>query len=407
MKRLALVAACWACVSIPSFRTFAAEASNGIALEVTVLNTKDNLYRVEAGIPDLDKPYFSFAPEEKKDGILVGRLGVDGGDRAIIEKYAQELATAPKDEKVNNVDSLLICYRGKLIFESYFRRGRANFPHYQMSITKAYTAMALGRAIQLGHLQMADIDKPAIGFLKKVNPAKLASGAESITTAQAMSMGSGIRLSEKKAKELRAHPSLLIGQGEIQIYLQYCDPIPPPPRNFKYQESDPAIAMQVLNAVVPGGAEDFIRKELFLPMGITQFYWETAVSGLPKSAAGCSLLSRDMLKFGMLILNKGRWQGRQLIPEAYIARAASPLVVGYGTNYYGFFWWVEGFMVDGKTRYAIEGRGAGGQFIFVFPELDLVTVVTSHDKGMGNMLQTLPQRVVPAFAPPGGFRKSE
>ena len=374
--------------------TLHAQQANGLAPEVTSLNLKDNLYALEAKLPNLEKPYISVAPEDKQDGIPVGKLGADGGNRALIEKYATELANAPKDEKIGNTDSLLISYRGKLLFEAYYRRGRANFPHYQMSITKSYTALAVGRAIQMGLLKLEDVDKPVIGFLKKLDPAKLAPGAEAITLAQAMQMSSGIRLSDEKAKELLKNLAQLQGQGEIQAYLQYSDPIPAPPRKFKYQESDPAIAMQVVNAVAPGGAEAFIKNELLKPMGITQYHWETAVSGLPKSAAGSSMCSRDMLKFGHLIINKGKWQGQQLIPEAFIARATTP---GPVNARYGFFWWVEDFKVGDKTYHSIQGRGAGGQFIFMFPELDLVAVVTSHNKGMGDMLQTLPQRVIPAF----------
>ena len=71
-----------------------------------------------------------------------------------------------KGKSTGTIDSLLIWSRGKLLFESYYRRSRANYPHYQMSITKSYTALALGRAIQLGYLKMEDLDKPAIGFLK-------------------------------------------------------------------------------------------------------------------------------------------------------------------------------------------------------------------------------------------------
>lgn len=374
-----------------------AQESNGLAPEVTALNSKDVSYQLESKLPDLEKPYISTAPEDKKDGVPVGVLGVDGGDAKTIQIFAGDLANAPGDEKKNNTDSLLISYRGKLVFESYYRRGRANYPHYQMSITKSYTALALGRAMQLGYLTMEDLDKPAIGFLKGLDTAKLVPGADAITLAQVMSMGSGIRLDDAKAKELLKDPAQLKGQGEIQAYLQNSAPIPQAPRTFKYQEPDPAIAMQVLEAVAPGGAKEFLQNELLKPMGITNYHWETAVSGLPKSAAGGSILSRDMLKFGMLIMNKGKWQGQQLIPEAYIARATSPLVHSYGTSNYGFFWWVEDFKVGGKTYHCVEGRGAGGQFIFMFPELDLIAVVTSHDKGMGKMLQTLPQRVIPAF----------
>ena len=132
-------------------------------------------------------------------------------------------------------------------------------------------------------------------------------------------------------------------------------------------------------------------------MGITNFAWETDVSGLPKAAAGCGLRSRDMLKWGMLILAHGKWQGEQLIPASFVQRATSPITLSYGTSYYGYFWWVDDFTVAGKTYHGIEGRGAGGQFIFMFPELDLVAVITAHHKGMGDMLATAPNRIVPMF----------
>lgn len=371
--------------------------SNGLAPEVPGLNLKDHLYALEAKLPDLEQPYITEAPQDKHDGLAVGKLGVDGGNRELIKKYAADLAAPAKDDQAGNVDSLLISYHGKLIFESYYRRGRGNFPHYQMSITKSYTALGIGRAIQLGLMKMEDLDKPAIGLLKNLDTTKLVAGADTITLAQAMQMNSGIRLPEAKAKELMKNPAQLKGQAEIQAYLQFSAPIPPMPREFKYQEPDTAITMQVLNAVAPEGAEKFLKTELLGRLGITQYQWEPALSGLPKSAAGSALLSRDMLKFGQLILNHGKWQGEQLIPEAYIKRATSPNVFAYGTAHYGFFWWVEDFTVDGKTYHAVEGRGAGGQFIFMFPELDLVTVVTSHDKGMGDMLKTLPPRIIPAF----------
>ena len=368
--------------------------SNGLAPEVPGLNLKDKLYQLEAQLPDLEKAFITVSPVDKQDGLIVGQLGQDGGDRAAIEAYAYELAAPAMDESAGNVDSLLIGYRGKLVFESYYRRGRANFPHYQMSITKSYTALAIGRAIQLGLLKMEDLDKPAIGFLKELDTTKLVAGADTITLAQAMQMGSGIRLGDNEAKELLKQPAQLKGQAEIQAYLQHSAPIPAMPRQFKYQEPDTAIAMQVLNAVVPGGAEEFIKIELLGRMNISQYHWEHALSGLPKSAAGSSILSRDMLKFGQLILNKGKWKGEQLIPEAYLTRATTPSQIN---EHYGFFWWVEDFAVAGKTYHSFQGRGAGGQFIFMFPELELIAVVTSHNKGMGDTLQTLPQRIIPAF----------
>lgn len=90
----------------------------------------------------------------------MGRLGIDGGNKNQVLKYAHELADPSKNPKNGKTDSLLIAYQGKLLFESYFRRGRINYPHYQMSITKSYTAYAIGRAIQLGHL-FTDQSRPS------------------------------------------------------------------------------------------------------------------------------------------------------------------------------------------------------------------------------------------------------
>ncbi len=371
--------------------------SNGLAPEVTNLNTEDVSYQLEHKLPYLAKPFIDVTPQDRKDGIAVGELGRDGGDREAVLAFARELAKESTDPKAGQTDSLLISYKGKLVFESYFRRGRINYPHYQMSITKSYTAMAIGRAIQLGHLTMSDLDKPAISFLKDLNPATLVKGADQITIHQVMHMSSGIQLDADKAAALRKSPEKLKGQAQIQAYFENSEPIPPAPRDFNYQASDPAIAMQVLQAVVPGSAKDFICDELWGRMGVRDFHWQPDLSGLPKSAAGSSFRSRDMLKMGLLVLNEGKWQGEQLLPAEFVQRATSPIRKTGGESSYGYFWWTMNYEIAGKSYHCKQGRGAGGQFIFMFPEQELIAVVTAHNKGMGNMLRTLPEKLIPAF----------
>jgi CubicO group peptidase (beta-lactamase class C family) len=311
----------------------------------------------------------------------------------MILRFAREIA----DGEHGNVDSMLLFFRGKLLFESYYRRGRINYPHYQMSITKSYTAMALGRATQLGHLKMADLDRPVVSFLKKLDPSKLVPGATSIKLSEAMNMRSGIRLDPEKAKELRKQRARLRGQGQIQCYLEHSAPITKESKAFKYQAADAAMIMQVLEAVVPGSAKDFIKAEVLGKMGITNYAWQDDVSGLPKSAAGCCLRSRDMLKWGMMIMNKGRWQGEQLIPAAFVERATSRLRTNPQGTSYGYFWWRADMKVGGKSYDCKSCRGAGGQFILMLPELELVAVFTSHQKGMGDTLAVVPRKVLPAF----------
>ena len=349
-------------------------------------------YTEEKKLKDLPSAFIDTSPNAE-DGLAVGTLGVDSGEVDSILQFANEIAAGAHGE----VDSLLISYRGKLLFESYFRRGRVNYPHYQMSITKSYTALAIGRAIQCGYLTMDDLKRPVYEFLKELDPTRFAKGAATITLADVMTMRSGIRISHNVQQQIRSDTAKNQGQHQVQMFFERTAPIPSTPREFKYQGIDPAITMQVLEAVVPGSADTFLKKELLGKLKIMQFRWPDDINGLPKSAAGSSMRSRDMMKWGLLVRQHGEFNGEQLIPPEFMKQATSPLCAPSDTNSYGFFFWQNNAEVGETKIECITCRGAGGQFIFFFPNLDVIAVVTSHNKGMGPLLKTLPSRVLPSF----------
>ena len=133
-------------------------------------------YTEEKKLKDLPTAFIDTSPDAE-DGLAAGTLGIDGGEVDSILQFANEIAAGTHGE----VDSLLISYHGKLLFESYFRRGRVNYPHYQMSITKSYTALAIGRAIQCGYITMDDLDRPVCEFLKELDPTRFAKGAATVS----------------------------------------------------------------------------------------------------------------------------------------------------------------------------------------------------------------------------------
>ncbi len=374
------------------------EEKNSLAPEATAAEATLS-YR---DIPDLKEAFIDAAPTDRKDGILVGELGIDGGNKAIILKLAQEIA----DHKHGPFDSFLIAHKGKLLFESYYLRGRINLPHFQASATKVYTGLALGRAIQLGYLTMADLDKPLVSFLKDLDPTKFVEGVEKITLHQALTMRSGIRISKEQREEFEKNPSLLKGQGQVQVFLEHSAPITLASQSFKYQ-FDPRLVMQVIDAVVPGSAKDFIKNELLDKMGITHYGWQTDVSGLPASGSRSNMTSRAMIKWGTLVINKGKWNGQQLVPEAFIAKAINRIVRhsddenfsddgSVSNTGYGYFWWQADMKYGNKNYFSTSARGGGGQYIILIEELDLMVVVTAYNLD-DSTLQITAERILPAF----------
>ena len=206
-------------------------------------------YTEEKKLKDLPSAFIDTSPNAE-DGLAVGTLDIDGGEGDSILKLANEIAAGTHGE----VDSLLISHRGKLLFESYFRRGRVNYPHYQMSITKSYTALAVGRAIQCGYLTINDLERPVYEFLKELDSSQFAKGAATITLADVMTMRSGIRIPQNVQQQIRSDTAKNQGQHQVQMFFERTAPIPSAPREFKYQGIDPAITMHVLEAVVPGTA---------------------------------------------------------------------------------------------------------------------------------------------------------
>ena len=348
-------------------------------------------------IPHLNNAFVNTTPEDRNDGITVDTLSVPNEDRNAILQLSQELF----EGKHGNYDALLIAHENKLIFESYYKKGRINLPHGQASAVKAYTSLALGRAIQMGYLTMEDLNKPLIGFLNDTNPEKFTKGAENITLHKALTMHGGLNIDEEKWKPFEQDTTLLKGQGLVQTLLEQSAPITPDSQMYLYGNFNPMLVMTVLDAVVPGTAEEFIKTELLDKLGITKYTWATHVNGMPEAGWKASFLSRDMLKLGNLVLNEGKLNGEQLIATAYLAKATSGLVKPtqdwMPEDYrYGYFWYQTFIEVGDKKYDTTFAWGGGGQRIIVIDELDLTIVISGHDSDDTIMAQ-ISEIVIPAF----------
>ena len=340
----------------------------------------------QAEIPDLEKAYISSSPQDLNDGLKVGRLDVPGTVKAI-----EALRMADTKGQFANLDSILLWKDGELIFEMYARRGRVDAPHYAMSITKTLTSMALARAIQLGHLQLDDLDRPVLDFMPNINCKKIKPGVETITLSDALMMKSGLRFKDR----LTEHRLALDynGQEYFQKLFENTAAVTPQSKKYKYGGVDPLLVMMAINQKVPGRVQDFIHKELIANVRGDVYLWNKHGSGLPKAGAGSSFTSRVLVKLGVTVLQGGKFNGRQLLDPEYVKRIMDRQK---GEGYFYFF---HNRRVRSEEINFISGIGAGGQLMSIFPELNVVAVATSHNtKGQnGKPLEAIMNHLIPLF----------
>ena len=330
----------------------------------------------------------------------MGELGVDGGEKTAAVQLAKEIA----EGKHGVYDSLLVSHKGQLLFESYYQRGRINLAHPQASAAKAYTSLALGRAIQLGYLTMTDLDKPLVSFFDDIDREKLVEGAELITLKKALTMSGGLSVSEEKWEELQQNPDAIQRQDFIQALLEHSGPITAESQTFFYGNHNPPMVMAVIDAVAPGTAQEFIKTEVLDKLNITNYLWSDHVSGLPEAGWRVSLTSRDMLKLGSVVLNEGKWNGEQLVPTEYLAKATTPLAKPTAewipdSYRYGYFWYQIPLTVGGNSYDVSFAWGGGGQRVIVIEDLDLIVVTTGHDGDDDTaIIARIAEHILPGFA---------
>lgn len=350
-------------------------------------------------IPQLNNPYVSTTPEDRNDGIAVGELALTAEKKNAILKVAQEIF----NDDYGNYDALLISHKDQLVFESYYKKGRINLAHGQASAVKGYTSLILGRAMQLGYLTMEDLDKPLVHFLKDLDPTKFTKGAEKITLHKALTMHGGLTIDDEKWEEVEQDSIQLKGQGLVQTLLERSAPITDQTQTYLYGNFNPMMVMTVIDAVVPGTAEDFIKNEFLDKLGITNYEWSNHVSGLPQAGWQARIMPRDMLKFGHLVQHKGKLDGKQFISEVYLEKATSgivaPAIDWMPKNYrYGYFWYHTPVKVGNKNYDMTLAWGGGGQRVMVVEELDLTMVISGFDGDDDKIMQPIFDTVVPAFA---------
>lgn len=293
--------------------------------------------------------------------------------------------------------ALLVAHRGVLVAERYYAGASADDLQPINSATKSVCSMLVGLALRDGRI--TSLDDTLAQLLPEATDEVPDSPARSVTLRQILSGRSGLAFDPMHFGRLAAANPLarhVLGQPGVAVT----------PPGWSYNDAMVALIAPILARAQGADLAALASRDLFEPLGIRRFEWRRGRDGNPLVPAGLAMRPRDLLKLPASMLDGGRWQGRQLLPESWVAQSLTPqgpaswragnvADVGYG------FLWFTGRLHGRRVAWA---WGYGGQFALLAPELKLAvaTAATSPPpsalKQQTDAVMSLVERMVQAAA---------
>ncbi len=308
-------------------------------------------------------------PKELEDGWQTNNLKSLKTDTTSIYKLFEQIKN-----KENKIHSVLLVKDNQLIIEEYFKNHTSNKQHDLRSTTKSIKSILMGIAINKGFIN--SVDDPISKYLKTPVPTQnLDERKAKITIKHLLTMSSGLDCNDwdKKSK----------GQ-EDKIYkkkdwLQYMLNLPivnEPGKTSNYCSMGVVLIAEIISQASGMTIDKFAEHYLFNPLGIKNVSWgHTSNKEVIPSGKRLYMTSRDMAKIGQLILNKGAWGEKQIVSKKWIEKSTTPKTKITGIDY-SYLWWHIPFKLDGEIVISKTATGNGGQYIMVFPNMNLVAVFT-------------------------------
>ncbi len=271
------------------------------------------------------------------------------------------------------VHSFIVIRHGYIFIEEYWGRYEKNTRHVLQSVTKSYISALIGIAMKEGYIE--SLDKKMVDFFPGRTIQNLDSRKETITLEDMLMMTDGLEWPEwgiPYDDERNIARQMAYEEDPVQFVLDR--PMANEPGAvLNYNSGISHLLSAIISQTTGEGTLNFAKEYLFEPIGITSvILWMSDSQGLRFGGWGLSLAPRDMAKLGLLYLQNGAWDGNQIIPTDYITASVESYYYWEPEAGYGYHWWTAPEL---GCYFAL---GVGGQFVGVFPELDMVVVVTAN-----------------------------
>ena len=268
---------------------------------------------------------------------------------------------ASKDTEMHHFMALR---HGKVICECNFAPYPKGMWHITHSMCKSITGMAIGMLIEEEKLKLDeniyDIFPDHINAFSKIfRPV--------ITVENLLTMTSGVTFNES---------GIVSGNDWLGSFLN-ASVNGKPGTEFQYNSLNTYVLSAIITKRTGETLTEYLTPRLFAPLGITKYYWETCPKGITKGGWGLFLCAEDMAKLGQLYLQKGKWNGQQLVSEYWIEiSTARHLKTQNDTYGYGYQLWME------QRPGSFEYNGMLGQNVIIYPDMDMVLVTNAGNKEM-------------------------
>ena len=356
--------------------------------------------------PRPGRPYRYSPPPLLGDGWPTATLAAEHIDQPAMERLVQSIIDMPMDEiDAPEIHSLMIARHGRLVLEEYFHGFSRDQLHNLRSAAKSVSATTIGAAMHAGTPLRLDSRVYQVmnhGTVPAgLDPRKRAMTLENLLT---MSSGHYCDDTDDKAPGNEDYINDDLQPPNIVGYFMSVPMATDPGANSVYCSMQPHLALAMLAEATHESPLRIFDRLVARPMQIADYAWPLDANGRPYGGGSVSLRARDFMKFGQLMLNGGTWGSRRIL-EASFAKAAVAPQYHLRNIYYGYLWWVEYYPYKGRRVLGYSMRGAGGQVVFVIPELDLIVAAMggnySNRRGGRYLNNFIAGSVLPAVREPG------
>ncbi len=281
-----------------------------------------------------------------------------------------------KAENVETINSLLVIKNGKLIAEKYFNDGTIDLEQKTQSVTKSFTGTLVGIAIDQGYIE--SVDQKMMGFFPDLEGEITDPRKYDITIEHLLQMRAGYPWEESSTELFNLLYTGFRPSNVAEIPL-----IRDPGSDFDYSNLSSHFLAIILARATESDLKDYAQENLFSPLGITVDKWTTDWEYYRIGHGEIYMTSREMAKLGVLYLNDGMYNGKQIVSADWVNDSLKTYTQDafdyrVGKNFkdigYGYQWWSAR---AGDHNYNLAW-GHGGQQIAILDELDLVIVVSAH-----------------------------